>query len=143
MLIVALVAIALLGAALAILAGFLVQRMNRVRAEAERTRLTALVDGAMAETLANLTSNPVYPGVEEHALGGGTIRSEVLHGVGGSFLIRARAELRGGAMAIEARGRTTPTGPRVTSWGRVPPGELGGDRTHGDRSPPQRGDGEG
>lgn len=137
-LLVALMAILLLGAALSLLAGFLVQRMYRVRAELERTRLTALVDAAMAETLANLASNSVYPGVAERELGDGSIRSEVRHGTGGSFVIRARADLRGRAAAVEARGRRTPTGPRVTSWRRLPPPEPAPGETHGGRSPPDR-----
>jgi len=117
----ALVAVVLLGAAFALLASLLVARMNRVRDEVRRTELTALLDGAMAETLANLATSSVYPGVQEHPLGGGAIRTEVRHGAGGQFVIRAEARLHGARLAVEARGHTTDTGPRVTSWQRVVP----------------------
>jgi hypothetical protein len=130
----ALVAVVLLGAAFAVLAGFLISHMNRVRDEVRRTELTALADAAMAETLAHLAASPVYPGVVERDLDGGTIRSEVGHGAGGSFTIRVRATYRGAAMDVEARGRTTSTGPRITSWRRVPAGEA--EVTRGGRQPP-------
>lgn len=133
----ALVAVALLGAAFALLAGLLISRTNRVRDEVRRTELTALLDAAMAESLANLATSPVYPGVDEHPLGNGTIVTEVRHGTGGEFVIRAEARLRGAAVAAEARGRMTDTGPRVTSWRRQPaeaddePGQGGRTRPPG------------
>jgi hypothetical protein len=131
----ALVAVVLLGAAFAVLAGLLIARMNRVRDEVRRTELTSLVDAAMAETLAHLAASPVYPGLIERDFGGGTIRSDVRHGAGDSFTIRVRVTYRGRSAAAEARGRTTPTGPRVASWRRVPV-EDPPDGTHGGRLPP-------
>ncbi|MGD2116157.1 MAG: hypothetical protein PVG07_13975 [Acidobacteriota bacterium] len=132
----ALVAVVLVGAAFAVLAGLLIARMHRVRDEVRRTELTALADAAMAETLANLAASPVYPGVAERELDGGTIRSEVRHGAGGSFTIRVRAAYRGGVLAAEARGRQTPTGPRVTSWRRIPAPDESPEATRGGRIPP-------
>lgn len=138
-LVTALVVLALLGAAFALLAGFLLQRMRSVQNEQRHTELTALVDGAMAETLANLASSPAYPGVKEHDLGDGTIRSEVKHGAGGAFTVEARASVRGVTMAVEAQGTMTATGPRVTSWRRVPTAEAGGGGTvHGGITPSPR-----
>ena len=120
----ALLVLVLLGAAFALLAGLLIHRMHRVQRDLRHTDLTALSDAAMAETLANLATSPVYPGVTEHDLGAGTIRSTVRHGAGGAFTIEARASLHGRTVAVEAQGKMTPTGPRVTSWRRVPLAEA-------------------
>jgi len=135
-----LLVLVLLGAAFALLAGLLIHRMHRVQRDLRHTALTALSDAALAETLANLATSPVYPGVVEHELGNGTIRSTVRRGAGGSFTIEARADLRGSAMAVEAAGTMTATGPRVTSWRRVPVAEGGaaGSVAGGLQPPPGR-----
>lgn len=127
----ALVAIVLLGAAFALLAGFLIARMHRVQDEVRRTDLTALTDAAMAETLAHMAVSPAYPGLPERRLGGGTIRSEVRHRGKDRFRITVWASHRGRTAAAEAEGRNTPSGPRITSWRRIPAGGEGESREGG------------
>jgi len=122
----ALLVLVLLGAAFALLAGLLIHRMHRVQRDLRHTDLTALSDAAMAETLANLAASPVYPGVVEHSLGDGTIRSTVRHGAGGAFTIEVRASVRGRTVAVEAEGTMTETGPRVTAWRGIPLPEASG-----------------
>lgn len=136
----ALLVLVLLGAAFAILAGLMIHRMHRVQREQRHTELTALTDAAMAETLANLAASPAYPGVSEHELGNGSIRTTVRHGAGGAFTVEVRASLHGSTMAAEAAGTMTATGPRVTSWQRVPVpnDESGGEVVGGIRPPPSR-----
>lgn len=127
-LLVALIALVLIGAALALVAGLLVGRMNRVQERTRDTALLALSDAAVAETLADLAAWPSSPGVARRALGGGTIESRVAHGAGGTFTVVATAAYQGGALTVEARGRSTELGPVVDTWRRLPPaaGDRGG-----------------
>lgn len=120
-LVLALVAVLLLTAALALAAGALVSRMQRVQRDADRTDLLALTDAAVAETLANLAAWPVSAGVEPRSFGGGTIRSSVRRGGAKSFTITAGASVRRGRLEVEVRGRLTEHGPVVDSWRRLPP----------------------
>lgn len=119
-LVLALAAVLVLGAALALVAGSLVSRMQRLRVETRDTALLALADAAVAETLANLAGRPSAGGLDPHAFGGGSIESEVSHGAGGAFRVVASASYRGGALRVEVRGLSTDEGPRVTSWRRLP-----------------------
>lgn len=125
-LVLALMAVLVLGAALALVSGSLVSRMQRLRVETRQTALLALSDAAVAESLANLAGRPSAGGVAERPFGGGTIGSSVAHGAAGSFVIVARSSYRGAEMAVEVRGRTTELGPRVTSWRRLAPEEADG-----------------
>ena len=125
-LLLALIALILIGAALALVAGLLVGRMNRVQERTHATALLAISDAAVAETLANLAAWPSSPGVDRRPFGGGTLESRVTHGAGGSFTILAAATYRGRSIRVEARGRSTDLGPVVDAWRRLPPG--GADR---------------
>lgn len=125
-LIVALIAVLLLGAGLALVASTLVSRMRRAQEASDRTALLALTDAAVAETLANLAAWPVSPGVASRELGGGTIASTVRRGGGGGFTIVAEATYRRGRLSVEVKGRLTELGPQVDSWRRLPPGDEPG-----------------
>lgn len=125
-LVVALVALLLLGAALALVAGTLVARMNRVRAEARETVLLALGDAAVAETLANLAAWPVSPGVAPRDFGGGTIESRVTRLPHDGFTAVAQAAYRGESLSVEVKGRLTELGPVVDGWRRLPPDDGDG-----------------
>jgi len=126
-LVVALVAVLLLGAALALVAGTLVSRMQRAQRAADDTTLLALTDAAVAETLADLAAWPVSPGVSTRDFGGGTIGSTVRHGGGKSFTIVAEATYRRRRLEGEGKGRMTDLGPQVDGWRRLPPAqETGG-----------------
>jgi hypothetical protein len=134
-LIVALMAVLVLGAALALVAGSLVSRMQRLRGETRTTSLLALSDAAVARSLAEMAARPSAGGFEEMPFGGGTIESEVRHGAAGSFVIVAASRFQGTEMRVEARGVTTDLGPRVTGWRRLPvKRESGG----GGFRPPER-----
>lgn len=123
-LVLALLAVLVLGAALALVAGSLVARMQGVRVETRETALLALTDAAVAETLAGLAGRPYGGGLAEKPFGGGTIESTVAHGAAGAFTLVARAAYRGAAMEVEVRGRITDEGPRVTAWRRLPTPEA-------------------
>jgi hypothetical protein len=127
-LLIALIALILIGVALALVAALLVGRMNRVQERTRDTALLALSDAALAETLADMAAWPASPGVDRRPFGGGTLESRVAHGAGGSFTVLATATFRGGILTVEARGRSTELGPVVDSWRRVPPsaGDRGG-----------------
>lgn len=134
-LVLALLAVLVLGAALALVAGSLVSRMQRLRVESRETALLALADAAVAETLANLAGRPSAGGLAEKPFGGGTVESTVAHGAAGAFTLVAHASFRGAEMGVEVRGRITDEGPRVTAWRRLPAsGESGG----GGFQPPDR-----
>ncbi len=119
-LVLALLAVLVLGAALALVAGSLVSRMQSLRVETRETALLALADAAVAETLANLAGRPSAGGLDAKPFGGGTIESTVSLGAAGGFTLVARASYRGAAMEVEVRGRITDEGPRVTAWRRLP-----------------------
>lgn len=119
-LVIALVAVLVLGAALALVAGSLVSRMQRLRVETRATSLLALSDAAVARTLAEIAARPFAGGFDERPFGGGTIASEVGHGADRRFVIVARSTFQGTEMAVEVRGVTTDLGPRVTAWRRLP-----------------------
>jgi type II secretory pathway pseudopilin PulG len=119
-LLIALIAVLVLGAALALVAGSLVSRMQRLRVETRATSLLALSDAAVARSLAEMAGRPSAGGFDEMPFGGGTLESEVSHGAAGRFVIVARASFRGTEMRVEVRGVTTDQGPRVTGWRRLP-----------------------
>jgi hypothetical protein len=122
-LLIALVALVLLGAVLALVAALLVGRMHRVQERTRDTALLALADAAVAESLADLAAWPVSPGVGRRPFGGGTIESRIARGAGSGFTILATATYRGGTLTVEARGRLTDLGPVVDAWRRVPAAE--------------------
>ena len=128
-LVLALLAVLVLGAALALVAGSLVSRMQRLRVESRETALLALADAAVAETLANLAGRPSAGGLAEKPFGGGTVESTVAHGAAGAFTLVARASYRGATIEVEVVGRIADEGPRVTGWRRLPtppPASRGG-----------------
>lgn len=123
-LVVALVALLLLGAVFALVAGMLVSRMQRAQDDARETVLLALADAAVAESLANLAAHPGSAGVERRPFGGGTIESTVTRTGREGFRLTAVATYRGEGLTVEAVGRLTELGPVVDGWRRVPASEA-------------------
>lgn len=69
----------LVSVALALLAASLQLRMRLVQGEVETIQLVALADAALAEALAGVHADPLFPGAQEHPLGRGTVTSQVTH----------------------------------------------------------------
>lgn len=143
-LILALLALALLTGVLALLSMLLASRMGQVRDEGRRVVLTALADGALAETLARLASTPTYPGLGEQRMGEGIVESHVGRLGPTTLVIEVEAFYRGAYLEVEARAvEQERAPPRVVSWrvtgsGRGGPGTTGGrgSRTEGGAGAP-------
>lgn len=73
----ALFVVFLVALALGMLASSLVLRMRLVVFEVESVNLIALADGVLAESLGSLYVDGSFPGVEEHPLGNGKVKSEI------------------------------------------------------------------
>jgi hypothetical protein len=114
-----LLAILLLSIGLALAAASLQLRMRLVRREAQSVTLTALSDAALAETLAELGEDANYPGVPDHGLGPGRLRSEVRRLSPGRYEVVATAIYAGRERIVEAVVlRPAGDSPRVVRWTR-------------------------
>lgn len=92
----------LVAVALALLAASLQLRMRLVKGEVETIQLVALADAALAEALAGLYADPLFPGEQEHALGRGTIESQVTHLGFGRYDVVATGTYAGGKRSVFA-----------------------------------------
>lgn len=116
-LIFALVALAIVAFMVAVVAASIQPRIT-AEAHLERTvRLTALVDAAMAATLAELAVDPHDPGVEERSLGEGVFSSTVTQVGLHEVEVTAQARARGWRAVVVAR-VDVEHGPRVIRWHR-------------------------
>lgn len=141
-LVLALLVLALLTGVLALISMLLVSRMGEVRDEGRRVVLTALTDGALAETLARLASTPSFPGLDEQRMGEGIVESRVGRAGPSTLVIEVDASYRGAYLQVEARAlERERAAPRVVSWrvtgsgrgsGR---GDPEGDGSRGGRTP--------
>lgn len=114
-----LMAILLLSIGLALVGLSLQLRMELVRREARSITLTALSDAALAETLAELGEDALFPGVPEHALGSGRLRSEVRRLDAVRYEVVATALYAGHERTVEAEiFRPLGAPPRVVRWRR-------------------------
>lgn len=114
-----LMAILLLSIGLALVAASLQLRMGLVRREARSVTLTALSDAALAETLAELSEDAHFPGVPEHALGPGRLRSEVRLVAPHRYEVVATAVHAGRERTVEAEVLRPIGAPaRVVRWRR-------------------------
>ncbi len=76
-LLLALFVLLLSATAVALVGQALLAQWNETRAHAERVRILALADAALAETLAQLAQQPGFMGVSPTPFGGGTLESRV------------------------------------------------------------------
>ncbi|MFL6200485.1 MAG: hypothetical protein ACJ76J_15010 [Thermoanaerobaculia bacterium] len=114
-----LMAILLLSIGLALVAASLQLRMGLVRREARSVTLTALSDAALAETVAEISADAYFPGVPEHGLGPGRLRSEVRFLSPGRYEVVATAIYAGRERTVEAEVlRPIGAAARVVRWQR-------------------------
>ena len=112
-----LLALVLLAGVVALLAMLLVSRMGEVRDESRRVTLTALADGALAETLSRLAATPTYPGLPEQRMGEGVVWSRVGRPGPGALSIEVGARVGGRSFEAVATAVEQPqAAPRVVSW---------------------------
>lgn len=115
-----LVAVLLVGVALALLAASLQLRLRSARQEARAVRLTALADAAVAATLAELAADWNCPGLAEREYAGGTFASRV------DWLdlelreVTVHADDGGVGRVVRVRVARTASGLRVSGWRRLP-----------------------
>jgi len=116
-LIFAIVALAIVAFMVAIVAASIQPRIT-THTHLERTvRLTALVDAAMATTLARLAVDRFDRGVQEQAMGEGVINSVVTQISLYELEIVAQGQTRGWRSTVVARVNVE-NGPRVMRWHR-------------------------
>jgi len=115
-LLLAFVAILLTSMSVLLVAGLIRSRRISFDVEERNVFLTALVDSAMAESLAGIDENKDYSGVSEHALGRGSISSRVVFDKPGYRSIEAEAHYDGWKEVIEARVDVRREHPVILSW---------------------------
>ncbi len=100
----------------------LVVDLSEERADARRMRLGALVDSALEEALAALSTNPDAGGYATHEFGGGTLESRIVTLPDGRKEATARATYAGLERSVVAEIVLDPA-PRVITWrpGRTRP----------------------
>lgn len=114
-LVVALFVIAATLAASAILAGALAVRVGLLLQENRNLHLTALTDAALAQTLAELSRDPGYPGTRgERPFGDGTLAVEVRPTGPTAVVVEVWARYAGAGRAARAEVSLLPL--EVTRW---------------------------
>lgn len=106
--------------------GALLARMRAVQDESRRVELQALVDAAMAETLAALAADPRHGGFAAHPFGNGRIASRVEPVEADRYRVRAVGRLGERELAIEAQVERLWGRPVVTTWRFAPLGARRG-----------------
>ncbi len=103
----------------------LVVDLREQKTDARRMRLSALVDSALEEALAELSTNPDAGGYAEHSFGGGTLESRIVTLPDGRKQATARATYAGLERSVVAEIVFAPE-PRVLTWhpGRTHPAGL-------------------
>lgn len=117
-LIFAIIALAVVAVAVAVTAASIGPRVT-THAQLERTvRLTALVDAALAATLAELAEDPTDSGIDQRPMGDGNIDSTVTAVGVGEVEVVAVGRSRGWRAVVVARVNVE-HGPRVLRWRRT------------------------
>ncbi len=117
-LLLAMVVLVLVTTAALLVSSALMLRMREVQEEMIAVRLTALVDAAMAETLAQFSRGGRLRG-GERPFGGGRISSEVIATQGRSRTVRIEAHYGAKVRRLEVEVLLTPQGPTILSWRRL------------------------
>ena len=84
--------------------------------DARRMRLGALVDSALEEALAALSTNPDAGGYAQHEFGGGTLESRIVTLPDGRKQATARATYAGLERSVVAEIVFGFAGPRILTW---------------------------
>jgi len=116
-LIFALIALATVAAMVAVVAASIQPRITTHNQLERSVKLTALVDAAMATTLAELALNRLHSGVPETALADGTMRSTAIQVSLHEVEVVAIGSSRGWRSTVIARVNVE-HGPRVVRWHR-------------------------
>ncbi|MEE4270093.1 MAG: hypothetical protein V2I67_00360 [Thermoanaerobaculales bacterium] len=116
-LIFAVIALAVVAVMAAVLAASMQPRITTHRHLERTVKLTALVDAAMAVTLAELAADPAHSGVAEQMLGDGAMQSTVAQVGLHEVEVTAVGRSRGWRATVVAR-VDLEHGPRVLRWHR-------------------------
>jgi len=117
-LLVAIVALAVVAASVMTVATVVESRIAAFRMSERDLRLDAMVDGAMAEALAQLSVDPDDSGVPPHQLDQGTVTSRITRVAPGIRQVVAEARLESWVATIDARVDLRHGWPRVVRWNR-------------------------
>ncbi len=112
----------LLTLALSLVANLVAERQRAVDLEVREVRLQALLDAALAESVARLAAD-LGGWVDEAELGGGTYSSEVRQLSSERVEVLIRAEISGSRRRARAVVDLSDERPRVVRWERLPAGE--------------------
>ncbi|MCU0306095.1 MAG: hypothetical protein MUC56_18725 [Thermoanaerobaculales bacterium] len=113
----AIVALAIVGLMVALVAASIRPRITSHEHLERTVRLTALADGGLAATLAELATDEAFAGLAERPLGDGVIGSEVRQVGAHEVEVVAVGQTRGWRATVIAR-VDLEHGPRVMSWRR-------------------------
>lgn len=102
----------------ALLAQVLAGRQAMQRREVVRVKLDLLVDGVVADTLAQLARDPAFTGVSRVQRGPGEVWSTVRRGSEGDWGIEAGARLGASQRGVRVKASPAVAGPRIVSWAR-------------------------
>jgi len=94
--------------------------LREQKEDARRLRLAVLVDSALEEARAALSTNPDAGGYERHEFGGGTLESRIQVLPDGRTEVTAKATYAGLERSVVAAIVFGPAGPQVLTW--VPSG---------------------
>lgn len=118
-LLLALIVLVLTSTTMLLLATALSIDLRQRREETRRSRMTVLLDAAVAEALASLRDNPDSHGRTARPFGGGEIESTVRTLPDGSLEILATARSVSATRSAIVRVVYGPYGPRVVGWQRT------------------------
>jgi len=102
--------------AILLVAGMIQTRRVSFDLQRRNIMLTALVDAAMAETLAGLDQDPTFSGVPEHSLGRGLVSSRVFYVKPKIRRLEATGRVRAWTATIEARILVGASHPIIQEW---------------------------
>jgi len=115
-LLVALVTVLVVTMSLLLVASFIQGQQFTFEIEERNVMIATLVDGAMAETLANLSNDEFFRGISSRNLGKGTISSEVTKSKKGHRRIRAVGTFKRWSATIDAEVRVSGPRPVILHW---------------------------
>ena len=113
---VALVTILIVTMSITLVASFIHGRKSTFEIEERNVMIAALVDAAMAETLAELGENNFFPGINARPLGIGTISSKVTISDQGFRRVVAIGVFRKWAATLDAEVSVGGSTPNVIRW---------------------------
>lgn len=89
--------------------------------EARRIHLVALTDAAVAESIAKLSENPGFAGVQQRSFGGGRLASDIERLSAERRSVVATASYRGWTRRVRVQIRLRMGSIEIESWSPLPP----------------------